>query len=260
MCYTCLSVLDDVVSEDKIKKLKEYFLGLTPNNRDLITVSKISNALDIDNKTAVKIILKCENEGILQRHFGIRCPNCGMLIKDLSQPSLEGISIHECYSCEEEINLNEDDIVILFKLIKVEIPFECGQQRVQSIEEQPSSVAREDTLKAFKEVCEIIIDTHKKSQLNTYQTKLDNENAERVHRKAVAQAERNRKINVVLIILCIIIDLGVIYAVYIRYGFSKLSLFTGFTGFIVPFVCNGIFKEIFITDSKRIEDKLLLNE
>lgn len=113
----------------KINKLKGYFLELTPNDRDLITVSKIANALEIDSKTAVKVILKCESEGILQRHFGIRCPNCGMLIKDLSKPSLEGVSLHECYGCDEEINVSEDDIVVLFRLIKVEIPFECGQQK-----------------------------------------------------------------------------------------------------------------------------------
>ena len=54
MCYTCLSVLDDTLNDEKINKLKGYFLELTPNDRDLITVSKIANALEIDSKTAVK--------------------------------------------------------------------------------------------------------------------------------------------------------------------------------------------------------------
>ena len=260
MCYTCLSVLDDTLNDEKINKLKGYFLELTPNDRDLITVSKIANALEIDSKTAVKVILKCESEGILQRHFGIRCPNCGKLIKDLSKPSLEGVSLHECYGCDEEINVSEDDIVVLFRLIKVEIPFECGQQRVQSIEERTSIVAQEDTLKVFKTMCEVIISDRNDNRFKAYQEKIDKEKEKKIRRKALKQADRNRKINIMLVIICIIIDILVIYAVYSKYGFSKVSVFTGFTGFIVPFVCNYIFREIFIVDSRRIEEKLLLKE
>lgn len=260
MCYACLSVLNNIISEDKIKKLKEYFLSLTPNNRDLITVSKISRELEVDAKTAVEVILKCEDEGVLQRHFGIRCPSCGMLIKDIPGPSLDGISIDECYSCDEEISIDEKDIVILFKLIKVEIPFDHGQQGGQSAKEDASIVAREDTLKVFKTMCEVIISDRNDNRFKAYQEKIDKEKEKKIRRKALKQADRNRKINIMLVIICIIIDILVIYAVYSKYGFSKVSVFTGFTGFIVPFVCNYIFREIFIVDSRRIEEKLLLKE
>lgn len=260
MCYACLSVLNNIISEDKIKKLKEYFLSLTPNNRDLITVSKISRELEVDAKTAVEVILKCEDEGVLQRHFGIRCPSCGMLIKDIPGPSLDGISIDECYSCDEEISIDEKDIVILFKLIKVEIPFDHGQQGGQSAKEDASIVAREDTLKVFKTMCEVIISDRNDNRFKAYQEKVDKEKEKKIRRKALKQADRNRKINIMLVIICIIIDILVIYAVYSKYGFSKVSVFTGFTGFIVPFVCNYIFREIFIVDSRRIEEKLLLKE
>lgn len=260
MCYACLSVLNNIISEDKIKKLKEYFLSLTPNNRDLITVSKISRELEVDAKTAVEVILKCEDEGVLQRHFGIRCPSCGMLIKDIPGPSLDGISIDECYSCDEEISIDEKDIVILFKLIKVEIPFDHGQQGGQSAKEDTSIVAREDTLKVFKTMCEVIISDCNDNRFKAYQEKIDKEKEKKIRRKALKQADRNRKINIMLVIICIIIDILVIYAVYSKYGFSKVSVFTGFTGFIVPFVCNYIFREIFIVDSRRIEEKLLLKE
>lgn len=260
MCYACLSVLNNIITEDKIKRLKEYFLGLTSNSRDLITVSKISSALEINNETAVRIILKCEDEGILQRHFGIRCPNCGMLIKDIPSPSLDGIFINECYSCDEEINISENDIVILFRLIKVEIPFECGQQRGKGIEEDASIVAHEDTLECFNLMCEIIGSYYNGKNLVVYKEKIDNDKAKEIHKRAVKVSERNRKININLDILCVIIDIIIICVVYAKYGFSKLSLFTGFTGFIVPFVCNYIFKEIFLTDTKRIEEKLSLEE
>lgn len=260
MCYTCLSVLNNIIDENKIDKLRGYFLGLTPNNRDLITVSKIANALEINNETAVKVILKCEDENILRRHFGIRCPNCGMLIKEIPKPSLEGISINECYSCDEEINISKNDIVILFKLIQIEIPFDCGQQRGNNIEDKTSIVAKEDTLESFKIMCEIITSQFQEERLRKYKENLDNKKGNKIHKKAVKCAERNRIINIILNSLCIVVAIIIVCGVYFRYGFSKLSLFTGFAGFVVPFMCNYILKEIFMTDIKRIEEKLLVKE
>lgn len=260
MCYTCLSVLDDIISKDKIQKLKEYFLGLTPNSRDLITVSKIARAIGIDCETAVQIILKCEEKGVLQRHFGIRCPNCGMLIKEIASPCLDGIFINECYSCDEEISISEKDIVILFKLIKVEIPFESGQQRGQNIEERTSIVAQEDTFESFKVMCKAVTDHCNEKRIEQYKEKIEKANMKKIHVKAIKIAERNRKINIILNSICLVIDIIIIYLVYIKFGFSKLSIFTGFTGFIVPFICNTILKEIFLVDGKRIEEKLLLKE
>lgn len=257
MCYSCLSILNEILSDEKIKKLKEYFIGLTPNNRDLITVSKIADALEVSNKTAVSIILKCEENGILQRHFGIRCPNCGMLIKEIPDASIEHVSINECYSCDEEICINEDDIVILFRLLKVEIPFECGQQSGQSISNEASIVAQEDTLKSFKILCESMTRSLEEKRIESYNDKLISEKREVIHKKAVIQANKNRIINVILNILCIGMALVVICGVYVKYGFAKLSLFTTFAAFILPFVCNYIIKEIFLTDVERIEEKLL---
>ncbi len=210
MCYNCLSILNEIIGQEKTKKLKEYFIGLTPNNRDLITVSKISSVLDVDNETAVKLILKCEEEGVLQRHFGIRCPCCGMLIRGIPTPSLDGISISECYGCDEEINISEKDIVILFKLIKVEIPFEYGQQSGQSIGNDASIVAREDSFKDFQVLCKSINRHFEEKRLEEYREKIVDEKMKKIHREASSQAERNRKINISLNIVCIIVDLVII--------------------------------------------------
>ena len=49
-------MLNTIIDQDKIEKLKEYFIELTPNNRDLITVSKIANVLNIKNDLAVQVI------------------------------------------------------------------------------------------------------------------------------------------------------------------------------------------------------------
>lgn len=260
MCYDCLSILNNTIKEEAITKLKKYLISLTPNNRDLITVSKIANALNITNEMAVQVILKCEDAGILQRHFGIRCPKCGMLIKELSAPNLEEIYINECYSCDEEISINENDIVILFKLIKVEIPFDLGQQSRQRVNDEASVVAQEDTLKAFRIMCETITLHSKEKHLESYVEKIAKEKERRIHKKAVAIANRNRMINIATNIISIVIALMIIYAVYRKFGYERISVFVTFTAFVIPFGCNFIVKELFLTDVARIKEKLLVEE
>lgn len=250
MYYDCLSILNDVINEDKISKLREYFIGLTPNNRGLITVSKIASSLQISNETAVQVILRCEEAGVLQRHFGIRCPNCGMLIKEIPTTSVDEVYINECYCCDVEINISEDDVVILFKLVKIEIPFDVGQQSGQVVSNEASFVAREDTLEVFKNMCETITES--------IQEKRTKEN--KMHKKAVKLTNRNRIINVIINIASVIIAVVIICIVYKKFGFAKLSLFVSFFAFIIPFGCNFIVKELFLTDIARVEEKLLMKE
>lgn len=256
MCYNYLSILNHEINDEKIEKLKKYFMGLTPNNRDLITVSKVANALDVDDKKAVRIILKCEEEGILQRHFGIRCPNCGMLIKEISEPNIDDIVINQCYSCDEEIEISNEDIVILFELVRVELPFEEGQQSKQIVKTEASIVARIDTFAAFEIMCDNISEEIQRKRVENYEQKIKDEKKKVVHDKAVRNAEVNRRINIALKIICILVDISVIFLVYNRYGFEKISVFITFGGFAVQFICNSVINELFITDIARIEEKI----
>lgn len=261
MCYNSLLILKDFVDENIVLKLKKYFISLTPNNRDIITVTKVANALEVSNEMAVQLILKCENAGILKRHFGIRCPNCGMLIKEMQSPSIKNININVCYSCDEEINISENDIVVLFKLIKIEIPFDSGQQGGQRVREQTSSiVAQEDSFNAFQAMC-ISIDKHlQEKRIDKYEERLAKEKKEIIHKKAVEIVNRNRRINIITIFICMVIALIIIYIVYKKFGFDKLSLFVSFVAFIMPFGSNFIIKEMFLTDIMRVEERLLIKE
>lgn len=260
MYYNCLSILNDVINENKINKLREYFISLTPNNRSLITVSKIASFLQISNETAVQVILKCEEAGVLQRHFGIRCPNCGMLIKEIPTPSIDEVYINECYCCDCEISINENDVVILFELVKIEIPFDIGQQSGQVASNEASIVAREDTLKSFQIMCETITERVQEKRLEEYQIQLNVRKRNQIHKKAVKATNRNRIINIIANIASVIIAVVIICIVYKKFGFAKLSLFVSFFTFIIPFGCNYIVKELFLVDIVRVEEKLLMKE
>lgn len=253
MCYDCLLVLKGIIDESLINKLKDYFLNLTANNRDLITVSKIADVLEVDYKKAVQVIVRCEENNILKRHFGIRCPECGALIKEVSGPSIEGININECYICDEEIQLKDDDIVILFELTIIQVPFVDGQQRVQDIKEGASVVAREDTWNVYSLYCDLLIEERKNRESEKYKYS-------KIQKEAVAISRRNRNINISINAVCVVLVVIMLIIIYKKYGFDKLSIFVTFAGFAIPFGCNYIFSQIFPTDYNYIEQKLKYEE
>lgn len=109
--------LDDILNLKQIQSLELFFETLTNNTVDLITAAKIANAVNISCEKAVEILFRCETHGIIDRYYGIRCPECNGLIKKLQQPKIVGI--HNCYMCDKEINISKTDIVTLFTFLKM---------------------------------------------------------------------------------------------------------------------------------------------
>lgn len=60
MCCSLLSMLDEVLRIDKIEILENYFCGLNNNTRNKITTIKIMQILDVDSKTAKKVLMTCK--------------------------------------------------------------------------------------------------------------------------------------------------------------------------------------------------------
>ncbi|MFA9376246.1 MAG: hypothetical protein ACERKZ_05755 [Lachnotalea sp.] len=142
-------MLNEIIEDNKIKKLQNYFASLNQNNNDKITLSKIVNEIDCSEDEAALILNKCIVNGIVGLSFGIRCPECGMLIKKIESNDVSQLSLNECYSCGECIEVSEMDIVALFYL-KVDIPpFELGQREKTVKINTDNQVALCDTLKAL---------------------------------------------------------------------------------------------------------------
>lgn len=150
MCCSLLLKLNDILSEEKLEKLREFFGQLTPNTSDKITAEKVASYLEIDFLKAREVLMKCKKIGILEIQFAIRCPECGALIKQ--SKDIEGLfDTKECYICGSEFNICEDDIVLLFSLDKNKFPFDSGQHKIKVIDNTMSAVAQEDCLKKFLE-------------------------------------------------------------------------------------------------------------
>lgn len=140
-----LLVLQELLSEEKIEKLDKYFAELMGSACDNITVSKVARAIGVSSDIASKILTKCLKEGLLSVSYGIRCPECNMLIKRVSSPFEIPEGIFECYGCDEEIEVTPKDIEILYSLVDNRI-FINGQQ--VEIRSPARAVVHEDSVES----------------------------------------------------------------------------------------------------------------
>jgi hypothetical protein len=145
MYYSRLLKLNNLISDDKIKLLNKYFLELTENTKKNITVSKISRVLGISLANSTKVLMKCNEIGILSISYGIKCPECNMsIIRTDDIDDIPGDLI-SCYSCEKDVTITTNDIEVLFSLDN-SISFNQGQQEIKDSTISAIPVAHEDTL------------------------------------------------------------------------------------------------------------------
>lgn len=140
-----LSVLQELLSEDKIEKLDKYFASLIGSACENITVSKVAKAIGVAPNISSKILTKCMKEGLLKVSYAIRCPKCNMLIKRVDFPSEVPDEAFECYGCNEEIEVTTQDVEVLYSLIDNRV-FINGQQVETKLPAR--AVVQEDSLES----------------------------------------------------------------------------------------------------------------
>lgn len=142
MYCTQLSMLKDYLSEKQIETLQEFFLNLTENTKNNITVTKIMVLLDIDSKLARKVLMLCKSKGILKIIYAIRCPECGLLVKKYDEIPIDIDEMKVCYSCGEEIQIELGMLELMFSYVDGIISFNEGQlHNIVSINKMNKKVA-----------------------------------------------------------------------------------------------------------------------
>lgn len=266
MCCSHLSDLSRIISEVKIQKLNDYLYSLSPNARRYITPSRIMKALSINYETSVKIILKLENEGFLFRYYGIRCPECSILLRTADTvEELNFYNIKICYGCDEEIELSENDVIILFKLNEGEFPFELGQQNASY------TAGKERTFVAPKEDGYLMFKNMEKS-LSIIACNAEHERADRIEKQKSLEADkkyenlalkkynRNVGISIVLSVIGYILLVFIIIYVYKKYGFNKIAIFATFGSSLIPFTINYIIIKFFPQNMDLLKRKLKVKD
>lgn len=145
MYYSRLSALQEIIPNEQIKKVDDYFNNLIGNAVSNITVSKLANSIEIPYETASSILIKCKELGLLKSYYVGRCPECGMPIKTADSISELPDETFECYNCGEEIIITPSEIEIFYSLVDESV-FTDGQQIKESLSAR--TVVPENTLKS----------------------------------------------------------------------------------------------------------------
>ena len=152
MCCSQLSVLKEILSDQQIRLLQEYFSLLTPKTFDKITASKVSMYLDISHDLSRKVLMKCKKEGILDISYGIRCPSCGALIKKVDDCLDIDETLDNCYVCgEANQEITSENVDLIFRLLINPKFFNLGQQSDKVMTVIPSYVAPQNALYNYVE-------------------------------------------------------------------------------------------------------------
>ena len=141
-----LSMLQEIIDEDKIKQLEKFFVTQIGSAADNITVSKVKKALDVPASVASRILTKCKEEGIVTTSYAVRCPICNMLIKKVDSVAELPKGKFECYGCDEEIEITPADIEIIYAIVDNRVFIE-GQQYER--ESSARAVVREDSMESI---------------------------------------------------------------------------------------------------------------
>ncbi len=105
-----------MLNQQQIKSVENTLAGLTANS--LITGSKFAVLSDIDNSMSTKVLTQLTNEKVLLYQFGIRCPKCGLLLRETDSLADFDESIL-CYNCEENVDPTKDDVEVFYCVNKV---------------------------------------------------------------------------------------------------------------------------------------------
>ena len=146
MCYSHLSMLQEILSEQQIENFETYLGTLVGSASENITASKIARTVGISIETARKALIKCNKAGIMSMSYAIRCPKCHMLIKKVESISEIPKDSFECYGCEEMIDISPADIEILYSIVDKRV-FIDGQQ--YDYKDLARTVAHEDSLESM---------------------------------------------------------------------------------------------------------------
>lgn len=255
-----LLMLDDILKKEEIIKYQNFLASLTPNTSKLITVSKVKSALDITEQMAAIALMRCADIGIMNLSYGLRCPDCGMVLKKIDDyNNLESIIIN-CYKCEEDFSPTQDDIVVFFELIIEVLPFNMGQQeKIVDFNVENIQVAPCDLLTAIKEYCNLTVEEiksakdkdEKKSKVNYLLKKNDYEL--KAINKAIKESSENKRNRNKLIVLIsqsilFLVYVYIIYAIYQNVLDSKLSCSLSVASSIFLFVSDKLLNNFVCTD------------
>lgn len=81
MSYSQLSIIKPLVNKEQYFNVEKYFESLSPSSK--LTASNFAITNHIDFQLSQKILQELVKADLLKYSFGIRCPECGLLLSSV---------------------------------------------------------------------------------------------------------------------------------------------------------------------------------
>ena len=260
MYYSQLSMLKHIVTKEEMKKFDNYLQGLSDENNQRITASKVCISTGIDLDVCRKILGECEKNGLLSQKFIVICPKCGGMIKEINK--LENINdMTYCYMCgAEDLEISSEDIIIAYALEQEKIPFNKGQQNSDSTENKrkDSFVAQKDNLKSYL-MSEVKNDKIEESAIKANLIDYQYIQGKIKMLEGVAKkVKKNKKIRLIVYSVTSLIYVGVLIALFALKIITTpiITIVVTAMGFLISFFEINILNERFSIN----EDQMRKNE
>ncbi len=143
MLSSQLLELNNILNEEQVSVVQQYVNGFTTNTK--ISLSKFSFDTNIDMSLCRKVIKLLQDRDILKANFGVRCPECNILLNYVDDLSDIDVFVN-CYNCGADVEITQEDVEVIYTVKN--LPFTEGQ-RSEKIWLPMSVVPTEDTLASY---------------------------------------------------------------------------------------------------------------
>lgn len=141
MSCSQLLTIRPLVNKEQYSNIEKYFESLSPSSK--LTASNFATINHIDFQLSQKILQELVKADLLKYSFGIRCPECGLLLSSVE--SLPAISKKQyCYNCDETYEISPEDVEVIYTFGNY--PFVVGQQNKLPYKLDESAALQNDSL------------------------------------------------------------------------------------------------------------------
>ena len=161
------------LNAEKCSKITHYLNELIPSKRNSITLSKISEATGINMDELGIYIDSLVDNHVLIPHFGLRCPDCGMIYEHFDEFSdIDMTEQYFCHYCQENKTITIEDIIVLFSFRNPNDFFHLGQNNLnegtiisaQDIDEKDNIINTAEICNSIQMLVNTVVAIHDESQ------------------------------------------------------------------------------------------------
>nr|DAX05489.1 MAG TPA: cysteine-rich protein [Bacteriophage sp.] len=120
MFYKQFLTIIDALNPEFVNNFDYWLATLPSRSQKNITASVVSTRLEVSYSQAEAILNFSEKQGILERHYLVKCPDCNYNLGTITKDEIAEILLNPqyCDECEEDKTITIDDIYTAYKVIK----------------------------------------------------------------------------------------------------------------------------------------------